>query len=555
VTLASRTIVSAVQPVVLIASSASAQQAAGTAPLVAEPSRGALSAGEAIGELGAKGALGADRLTAMMKDPRPLVRKCAARLVRVLEARALVAPLLAALASENDRAAAGEMVAALAALTTGESDEALFVAAERFSGSLNEALLRGIGQRPTPPPAPLLRRLAGLKLHEDAWRDFFTWSLGPGLATLDDAAGEVVKGGDSAAWAGLLSAASAGGRSPATPTLEFGLSSPDESVRAATCWFLLRRARAGEVDRSWLARWTETAPEPRDEGGAASRLAIELVRRAAGLSARDQAGRLAEMTPSEAHRIPANLSILRRLSTDERRAYSRASYGDPGWLDDRLKVAPKEDERSKAQEPRWMGTPSDLLPGLAEETMAATGCRIEDAPFALLEVRHDANGGREGFGIVVPNGVAPACEPAIRGLLLSTLIPPRQRPLPRETRLALLPLGPDYFACVASKSPSPRPAVRPQGDARIAEPKKIRNVAPIYPAAMRDKRIQGVVVLEALISPQGCISSTEVVRSVEPLLDAAALGAVSQWRYTPTLLEGVPVPVVMTVTVNFRLSY
>jgi protein TonB len=62
-----------------------------------------------------------------------------------------------------------------------------------------------------------------------------------------------------------------------------------------------------------------------------------------------------------------------------------------------------------------------------------------------------------------------------------------------------------------------------------------------------------VVVLEAVISPSGEVTNVRVLRGV-PLLNDAALQAVRQWRYTPTMLNGQPVSVVMTVTVNFRLG-
>ena len=64
---------------------------------------------------------------------------------------------------------------------------------------------------------------------------------------------------------------------------------------------------------------------------------------------------------------------------------------------------------------------------------------------------------------------------------------------------------------------------------------------------------QGVVVLEAVISPSGSVTNVKVLRGV-PLLNDAAVNAVRQWRYTPTTLNGQPVAVVMTVTVNFRLG-
>jgi protein TonB len=100
-------------------------------------------------------------------------------------------------------------------------------------------------------------------------------------------------------------------------------------------------------------------------------------------------------------------------------------------------------------------------------------------------------------------------------------------------------------------APPPMQAVRVGG--QIKEPKKLRHVAPVYPPIARQARVQGVVVLECTISPQGRVTDVRVVRGI-PLLDASAIEAVKQWVYTPTLLNGVPVPVIMTVTVNFRIS-
>jgi protein TonB len=72
----------------------------------------------------------------------------------------------------------------------------------------------------------------------------------------------------------------------------------------------------------------------------------------------------------------------------------------------------------------------------------------------------------------------------------------------------------------------------------------------VYPAMAQSARIGGVVIIEATIGADGKVIDTKILRSV-PLLDQAALDAVRQWEYTPTLLNGVPVPVVVTVTINF----
>ena len=80
-----------------------------------------------------------------------------------------------------------------------------------------------------------------------------------------------------------------------------------------------------------------------------------------------------------------------------------------------------------------------------------------------------------------------------------------------------------------------------------------KNVAPVYPDIAKQARVQGIVILECTISPQGTVTDVKVLRGI-PLLDQAGIDAVKQWQYTPTLLNGVPVPVIMTVTVNFRLN-
>ena len=100
-------------------------------------------------------------------------------------------------------------------------------------------------------------------------------------------------------------------------------------------------------------------------------------------------------------------------------------------------------------------------------------------------------------------------------------------------------------------APPPARAVRVGGE--IKEPRKLTNVSPVYPEVAKQARVQGVVVLECTISPEGKVTDVKVLRGI-PLLDDAAIEAVRQWVYTPTLFHGVPVPVIMTVTVNFLIS-
>jgi TonB family protein len=97
----------------------------------------------------------------------------------------------------------------------------------------------------------------------------------------------------------------------------------------------------------------------------------------------------------------------------------------------------------------------------------------------------------------------------------------------------------------------PPEAVRVGGS--IAPPRRIKDVKPEYPAAALEARVAGVVIVEALIGAEGKVVKARVLRSI-PLLDQAALDAVKQWEWEPTMLNGAAVPVVITATVNFMPS-
>jgi TonB family protein len=87
----------------------------------------------------------------------------------------------------------------------------------------------------------------------------------------------------------------------------------------------------------------------------------------------------------------------------------------------------------------------------------------------------------------------------------------------------------------------------------IRPPAKIRDVKPVYPTLALQARVQGATVFDVLIGTDGRVVDAVLRRSI-PLLDQAAVEAVRQWEFTPTLLNGNPVPVAMAVTVNFTLQ-
>lgn len=98
---------------------------------------------------------------------------------------------------------------------------------------------------------------------------------------------------------------------------------------------------------------------------------------------------------------------------------------------------------------------------------------------------------------------------------------------------------------------------RPTAQVRVADlpvtPRKIGDVRPVYPEIARAAHVQGTVIMEAVLDTTGRVTQLRVIQSA-PMLDQAALDAVRQWRYTPSLYGGRPVSVLMTITVRFTLQ-
>jgi protein TonB len=143
-----------------------------------------------------------------------------------------------------------------------------------------------------------------------------------------------------------------------------------------------------------------------------------------------------------------------------------------------------------------------------------------------------------------PEGIQPepAIEPVAPGLDLSAV--------PGGSIDDVVSSG-DVVAPLPPPPPRPKDPVHVGG--RIQAPTKVLHVNPIYPSIALAARKEGLVILEALIAEDGSVRDVKVLRPA-PLFDEAALTAVRQWRFTPTLLNGEPVPIVMTVTVGFTLE-
>ncbi len=167
-------------------------------------------------------------------------------------------------------------------------------------------------------------------------------------------------------------------------------------------------------------------------------------------------------------------------------------------------------------------TPTPATHGLAAPIDAPSRIEPENA-IAQTDVIAGVVGGVEGG---VPGGVVGGI---VGGLRSSPPPPPPPRP------------------------PAPKPVpVRVGGE--IKAPTLITRVDPEYPPIAQAAQLEGIVILEATVDPTGRVEALTVLRSAG-LLDAAAIEAVKQWRYSPLRLNGQPTSFVLTVTVQFHLAH
>lgn len=130
---------------------------------------------------------------------------------------------------------------------------------------------------------------------------------------------------------------------------------------------------------------------------------------------------------------------------------------------------------------------------------------------------------------------------ALRASQKAKTSPTRDIPQPKETGLP------------NSSEKVPTGSTRRRISGEVAEAKLVFHPNPVYPPLAKMARVQGKVILEAIIGTDGKIEELNVI-SGHPLLIKATMDAVSRWRYLPTLWKGAPVKVITTVEVNFTLS-
>jgi hypothetical protein len=198
-----------------------------------------------------------------------------------------------------------------------------------------------------------------------------------------------------------------------------------------------------------------------------------------------------------------------------------------------------------------------FINGLWHDVLTLTQCEAKAGRMILAQADYRPDGRM----LRVLTGKTDAPDTCVRAarVLFSLTLAPEHKPAKPEPEVLVLTLEPEHVACADDQVGWTRTAGGPVGVSRrggagvVTPPTRTKDVKPVYPAVSVQKRLQGTVLIEAVISRTGCVVSGTVKRSPAPELSGAALFAVMGWQYTPSRLNDEPVPVFMMVDVNFQL--
>jgi len=517
------------------------------------------------------------RLGAAVRHEDANIRAAAARVMFVAGLRGMASPVMVALAKETSPEAGVEEIRFLVHFGTVDHrktiEEAIARLGPRVLGRAAIELARNEG------PA-VLSRLALFRA-SDAGRETLSRVIKMAAkgdrSVLERVLRDVLAAGDDQLVAAVLDAAVDQDVADLPETLLLSVvTHPAPAVSIQGAWYLAQR---WDGEKAWspaLLGGMQTALAAQGASPPPSvRLAREIVARLGG--ARAASGpewqsllTSTDRTMSFLLQRPFVTSVLtnRELDTaargikmtgkllkemQERSAPRKAKAPPPG-----ARVVPSLEAAS--------GYPPDF----ATDIFRVTGCRLaleadplksDGADGGVLTLRDD--GSPASVALFASRVAQPGCRIAAYTLLATTVAEGFDTAEPQTQKTMLVPFDPAFFACQEAFHRRPEPPrnsgpwdAGPRDLGRsgpITPPTKTVNVPPTYPPSAIDDRIQGIVILEAVISHEGCITGARVTRAVDGRLDWAAVRAVLQWRFTPTLLNDVPVPVVMTVTVQFNL--
>lgn len=479
------------------------------------------------------------RLKEALADTRPPVRAAASRVIYAAGIRGLVPDVVRALEAETGPAVS-EHLQAIGVLDPVAGEAALFATAARlhdqqyFIGTL-------LGRAAGVEKIQYLRRLRETGQSELVRYAFVRAAIRHGRADLAGAGSLALSEQDGAAWRAVWEGERKGGQLTEALVLE-SIRSPSPAIRATTYWFLADKGLLPEG----VLKAIEAAPEAaggdpsNDPALAGVTFAHELFSRARGRAARENLAWL-EQAKAALGRPPIRLIGPGAVSVIDK----WLTPGERALKPPRPEHLPEPTEPGDVVLSASQGFPQEFVHDISR----VTGCLPEKPLAAQAQLEYNALG----RPVVVPGGTSPfgaECTVALRLVLRSSYAPDDERAAAGSAKRAVQIFLPDKdeVECPASHGD-----LQYVGGA-IREPKKIKNRPVRYPEGAKARREQGLVILEATINPCGKPVDLRVLKSPALELAQAAIEAVREWRYQPTLLNGQAISVRMTITSKFSLQ-
>jgi len=366
--------------------------------------------------------------------------------------------------------------------------------------------------------------------------------------------------GAAGTWKGMVLSAPSGESPVMVDLLRDALRSPNAAIREHTVWQVV----------GWVERKADLAPTlvseavtiAADQPMSWERFGRELVaRHGSKTSPVDRSAWLKEQAALPTARSEFTRSWPAPLLTAQELAVAREVRGS-SW------PQPLSPEQQKAIDTLPSRVP-DALPqsplrtvpapwqGFLASVLDASGCRTSASQqYGAISVGYRPDG-RIASAAADQAGLADACLPAL-GAIARVTLADDTRPVDSSARQWLVLSTNDAIVACADIPSVPASAVR-SGESsgalgQITEPRRIRDVRPMYPPSQVQARAQGSVIVHTVITTSGCVKNAQVMRSVNPALDLAAVIAVLQWRFSPLLVDGKPFETDLTTTVNFTLN-
>lgn len=492
---------------------------------------------------------------AALAHENPQVRAAAARLLQASATVSAVADLRSALSIENDEGAAIEQAQALLALAGGAGDLAVLQVVRRLRPyRFALAIAEARGQQ----GLKYLEEFRALKISPTDMQSIVAALVAGDRAALATIVGPALGAADENLWLAMMNIAHDEKLPLAAAQLELALSSPSPVIRDLAWWRIaIQAAEGGEVPSAALHPRSAVAPATRPELSFGRELTARALKSApvewpeflARVRVRGDDFDLPEFA-AKALQGPLN----RLLTAAERLALNMPVPPANLTATDSAGQSVGPTSRSPFSVIRTIG---ELPKGFVGDVLRLTGCK-------------PGNGNHVGGAVVrfnerralqklewVGNTASKACDAAARLLILASLLPAPRITQPGEPQLVLLPLHDSFLQCLDRSREPATPAVADTRGVRVNDrvraPTKIKEVRPVYPSSAQQAGRQGIVVLESTVSASGCVSRVQVLRSVSPDIDVAAVRSVTGWVFTPTVFQGLAVPVIMTVTVQFLL--